>query len=80
MARLNTAKNKSRSEVRELVYQKIQKEVGQELSRNSAMKIFDYAYEDRHAYGIREVCWELERLIELVTEILDGQKPTRRKK
>lgn len=80
VARLNTAKNKSLLSAEELVYQKIQEEVGHGLSRSSAKKIYDYAYEDKHAYGFYEVRWEIERLIELVSEILDEHKSPRRKK
>lgn len=80
VARLNTAKNKGYLAANELVYQKIQEEVGHGLSATAAKKIFSYAYENHHAFGFCEVCWELERLVELVAEILDEQKSTRRKK
>ena len=78
VSRLNTAKNKALLAVHELVYQKIQDDVGHNLSRTAAEKIFNYAYDDKHAYGFYEVRWELERLAELFVEILE--MPTSRKK
>lgn len=54
--------------------------MGHNLSRTAAEKIFNYAYDDKHAYGFHEVRWELERLIELVSKILDEHKPPRRNK
>jgi len=80
VSRLNTAKNKDLLAVHELVYQKIQDDVGHNLSRTAAEKIFNYAYDDKHAYGFREVRWELERLVELVSEILAEQKKPQRNK
>lgn len=80
VGRLNTAKNKAMLAVHELVYQKIQDDVGHNLSRTAAEKIFNYAYDDKHAYGFHEVRWELERLVELVSEILAEQKKPQRNK
>lgn len=80
VSRLNTAKNKALLAVHELVYQKIQDDVGHNLSRTAAEKIFNYAYDDKHAYGFHEVRWELERLVELVSEILAEQKKPQRNK
>lgn len=60
--------------VHELAYKKIQDDVGHNLSRTAAEKIFNYAYDDKHAYGFHEVRWELERLVELVSEILAEQR------
>lgn len=80
VGRLNTAKNKALLAVHELVYQKIQDDVGHNLSRTVAEKIFNYAYDDKHAYGFHEVRWELERLVELVSEILAEQKKPQRNK
>lgn len=80
VARLNTEKNKGFCRVDELVYQKIQEEVGHGLSEHAAAVIFNYAYENKHAYGFYAVRQEMERLIELVSEILDEQKPPRRNK
>lgn len=80
VSRLNTAKNKALLAVHELVYQKIQDDVGHNLSRTAAEKIFNYAYNDKHAYGFHEVRWELERLVELVSEIMTEQKKPQRNK
>lgn len=73
VGRLNTAKNKALLAVHELVYQKIQDDVGHNLSRTAAEKIFNYAY------GFHEVRWELERLVELVSEILEMSKSRKKK-
>lgn len=54
--------------------------MGHNLSRTAAEKIFNYAYDDKHAYGFHEVRWELERLVELVSEILAEQKKPQRNK
>lgn len=51
-----------------------QQVVQHNLSRTAAEKIFNYAYDDKHAYGFHEVRWELERLVELVSEILAEQR------
>lgn len=80
VSRLNTAKNKALLAVHELVYQKIQDDVGHNLSRSAAEKIFNYAYDDKHTYGFYAVRQELESLIELVSEILKEQKQMRRNK
>lgn len=80
VSRLNTAKNKALLAVHELVYQKIQDDVGHGLSEHAAAVIFNYAYESKHAYGFYAVRQELESLIELVSEILKEQKQIRRNK
>lgn len=54
--------------------------MGHNLSRTAAEKIFNYAYNDKHAYGFHEVRWELERLVELVSEIMTEQKKPQRNK
>lgn len=54
--------------------------MGHNLSRTAAEKIFNYAYDDKYAYGFHEVRWELERLVELVSEILAEQKKPQRNK
>lgn len=80
VARLNAEKSKELWTVHDLVYRKIQEEVGHGLSEHAAVAIFNYAYDSKHAYGFYAVRKELERLIELVSEILDEQKPPRRNK
>lgn len=79
VARLNTLKNKGLLAVHELVYQKIQEDIGHDLPRAAAEKIFSYAYESRHAYGFYDVRCELERLVELVSEILEMSKSRKKK-
>lgn len=70
VARLNTLKNKRRDSIYEDIYFTIQCEVGHNLSREKAIKIWNYAWEQGHAYGIREVCCHLENLITLADELL----------
>lgn len=79
VARLNTLKNKGLLAVHELAYQKIQEDIGNDLPRAAAEKIFSYAYESRHAYGFYDVRCELERLVELVSEILEMSKSRKKK-
>lgn len=74
VARLNTLKNKGLLAAHELVYQKIQEDIGHDLPRAAAEKIFSYAYESKHAYGFYDVRCELERLTELFAEILEMPK------
>ena len=78
--RLNAEKSKGLWTVHDLVYQKIREEVGHGLSEHAAVTIFNYAYDSKHAYGFYAVRQELECLIELVSKILDEQKPPRRNK
>lgn len=70
VARLNTLKNKRRDSIYEDIYFTIQCEVGHNLSREKAIKIWNYAWEQGHAYGIREVCCHLENLITHADELL----------
>lgn len=79
VARLNTLKNKGLLAVHELVYQKIQEDIGHDLPRAAAEKIFAYAYESKHAYGFYDVRCELERLVELFAEILKIPKSRKKK-
>lgn len=79
VARLNTLKNKGLLAVHELVYQKIQEDIGHDLPRAAAEKIFSYAYESKHAYGFYDVRCELERLVELFAEILEMPKSRKKK-
>lgn len=79
VTRLNTLKNKGLLTVHELVYQKIQEDIGHDLPRAAAEKIFSYAYESKHAYGFYDVRCELERLVELFAEILKIPKSRKKK-
>lgn len=79
VARLNTLKNKGFLAVHELVYQKIQEDIGHDLPRAAAEKIFSYAYESRRVHGFYDARCELERLVELVSEILEMSKNRKKK-
>lgn len=74
VARLNTAKNKARDAIHEDIYRTIQSEVGHGLTREGARKIWEYAYERDHAYGIHDIMSCLEELLELVSEVLENVK------
>lgn len=74
VARLNTAKNKARAAIHEDIYRTIQSEVGHGLTREGARKIWEYAYERSHAYGIHDIMSCLEELLELVSEVLENVK------
>lgn len=74
VARLNTAKNKARDAIHEDIYHTIQSEVGHGLTREGARKIWEYAYERGHAYGIYDIMSCLEELLELVSEVLENVK------
>lgn len=71
VARLNTLKNKARDSVHEDIYKNIQSEVGHDLSRDNAIAIFQYAYEQGHAYGITEVKHYLDEIMEVVKKVLE---------
>lgn len=71
VSRLNTAKNKARDAANKEIYKKIQDEVGHGISEKAAMKIWDRAYSNSHAYGVMEVLNELDDLIDFVKSILD---------
>lgn len=71
VARLNTLKNKARDSVYEDIYKHIQREVGQDLSRDKASAIWGYAYDQGHAYGIREIKIYLDEIIEVVKKVLE---------
>lgn len=79
VARLNTLKNKGFLAVHELVYQKIQEDIGHDLPRAAAEKIFSYAHESGHVHGFYDARCELERLVELVSEILEMSKSRKKK-
>lgn len=73
VARLNTIKNKRRDSIYEDIYFTIQCEVGHNLSREKAILIWNYAWEQGHARGIGEVRYYLEELIDLVGKLLDKE-------
>lgn len=72
VARLNTAKNKARDAIHEDIYRTIQSEVGYGLTREGAKKIWEYAYERGHAYGIHDIMCCLEELLVLMDEVLEN--------
>lgn len=71
VARLNTLKNKARDSVYEDIYKHIQREVGQDLSRDKASAIWGYTYDQGHAYGISEIKIYLDEIIEVVKKVLE---------
>lgn len=73
VADLNTKKNKARDDVLNDIYKRIQYQVGYNLSLNSAIKIWNYAYENGHGYGMREIKCYLDEIVDLVSDILDEQ-------
>lgn len=73
VAELNTKKNKARDAVYEDIFKKIQYQVGHNLSRKSAIKIWNRAYDKGHGCGLHDIKCYLKELIDLVSEILDEQ-------
>ena len=63
VARLNTEKNKARDNVLEMIYDKIQYEVGHRI-----------AYERGHSFGFTSIQSELSDLINLAITLLGGDK------
>lgn len=74
VAELNTKKNKARDEIMEDIYIKIEDEVGHGISRNSAIKIWNYAYAEGHSSGWMNIKVYLEEIIDLISDILGEQK------
>lgn len=74
VARLNTAKNKVRDAIHEDIYNAIQREIGHGLTRKGAMKIWEYAYEQGHSFGIYDIMNCLNDLLILVSEVLENVK------
>lgn len=70
---LNAKKNKARDNVYEDIYKKIQDEVGHDISRESAIKIWNYAYAEGHSCGWDNVKVHLDEIIDLVSEVLYEQ-------
>lgn len=70
---LNARKNKARDSVLENIYKKIQDVVGFDISKGSAIKIWQYAYERGHAFGFRDIKIYLDEIIDLVSELLYEQ-------
>lgn len=68
---LNTKKNKWRDELLEEICDKIVCDLDCRIGHNGAKKIYEYAYEEGHAYGVAEVFIHLDRLIDLFSEVLE---------
>ena len=60
VARLNTEKNKRRDAILEDIYRLIQEDVGHNLSRAKAQRLWAYAWEHGHANGFSEVYYYLQ--------------------
>lgn len=71
VARLNTNKNKRRDAILENIFRLIQEEVGHNLSRVKAKRLWSYAWELGHSNGFKEVYYYLQDLIELAKMLLD---------
>ena len=69
VARLNTEKNKFRDNLMEDIYKRIQHDLGHNISRKSAMKVWNCAYEIGNSWGIHSVMEILYDLIELISGI-----------
>lgn len=74
VARLNTLKNKERDQILEDIYYTIQCEVGHNLSRENAIRLWDWSYELGHSDGIHCVISHLGDIITLVDKMLSGVK------
>lgn len=70
VARLNTEKNKARTNIYKDIYAKIQEEVGHNINEAAARKIWDYAYGKGHSYGIQEIMIYLDDIMELIKDVL----------
>ena len=70
VARLNTEKNKRRDAILEDIYRLIQEDVGHDLSRVKAQRLWAYAWEQGHANGFPDVYCHLQDMVELNAMIL----------
>ena len=71
VARLNTEKNKRRDAILENIYRLIQEDVGHNLSRAKAQRLWAYAWELGHANGFSDVYYHLQDMVELARMLLD---------
>lgn len=69
--RLNTEKNKRRDAILEDIYRLIQEDVGHDLSRVKAQRLWAYAWELGHANGFPDVYCHLQDAIELARMLLE---------
>jgi hypothetical protein len=70
VARLNTEKNKRRDAILENIYRLIQEDVGHDLSRAKAQRLWAYAWELGHANGFSDVYCYLQDMVELARMLL----------
>lgn len=71
VARLNTAKNKRRDAILEDIYRLIQEDVGHDLSRVKAQRLWAYAWAQGHANGFPDVYYHLQDMVELAKMLLE---------
>ena len=72
VARLNTEKNKRRDAILEDIYRLIQEDVGHDLSRVKAQRLWAYAWEQGHANGFPDVYCHLQDIGEDAFELRTG--------
>lgn len=71
VTRLNTVKNKRRDAILENAYRLIQEDVGHDLSRVKAQRLWAYAWEQGHANGFPDVYYHLMDMVELARMLLE---------
>ena len=71
VARLNTEKNKRRDAILEGIYRLIQEDVGHDLSRVKAQRLWTYAWELGHANGFHDIYYHLQDMVELAKMLLE---------
>jgi hypothetical protein len=73
VARLNTLKNKAREQVYNDIAVNIQADIPG-ISIVAARKIFDYAYQEGHSYGINSIKTTLYEVIDLINVVLKNME------
>lgn len=71
VADLNRAKNKYRDSICEDIYYAIQCEVSNGLTRIQALRLWNMAYENGHAFGWNDIMGHLESLMRLAKLLLE---------
>ena len=74
VARLNTAKNKLRDAILEDIYRLIREDVGRDLSRVKAQRLWAYAWEQGHANGFHDIYYHLQDIIALARMLLSKDR------
>lgn len=72
VAELNTKRNKARDALYEHIYEYIIDEVGKNCSRRKAIAIWNYAFEQGHAYGLNGIYSCLNDIIDLAITLLNN--------